>query len=111
MFADIQVMRDSDGRLVIVCERSFDAGQVYSNITMKKCQCVGRTFDLLTTVGTEPNVLEESLNVQSTRKSIFFILAGPIVFQPSKFHFSVDIQCFKPPFSILLNFFNAYLVG
>jgi hypothetical protein len=38
-------------------------------------------------------------------------LEGPIVFEPSKFHFSVNAQCFKPFFSILLNFFNAYFLA
>jgi hypothetical protein len=33
------------------------------------------------------------------------------IINSQNFTFSVNIQCFKPPFSILLNFFNAYLLG
>jgi hypothetical protein len=41
------------------------SGQAYSNITIKKCQFVGCTVNLLTTGGANPNVFYDTLNFSS----------------------------------------------
>jgi hypothetical protein len=46
-------------------------------------------------------------NIQNARVSS----GGKFYGRNMGFHFSVDTHCFKPFFSIVLNFFNAYLVG